>query len=193
MTETSSARLIAETVAALPGSAAERFASQVAARYRSGQEWVEMTYEEAGKAIAEIALGLIDLGLTPGDRVCLVANTRLEWTLCSFGISAAGGVVVPVYPTNSPNECKWVAGDSGARMAICEDEGQRKKFEQVREDLPELEHLIGIEPGDDVMSLDELRSRGAGRDSAELSERQDDVKPEDPYTIVYTSGTTGPP
>ncbi len=193
MTETSSPRLIAETVAALPGSAAERFGSRVAARYRSGEEWAEMTYEEAGRAIEEIALGLIDLGLQAGDRVCLLANTRLEWALCSFGISAAGGVVVPVYPTNSPNECKWVAGDSGARIAICEDEGQRKKFEQVRHDLPELEHLIGIESGAGDISLEELRARGSGRDASELAERQENVKPDDSYTIVYTSGTTGPP
>jgi long-chain acyl-CoA synthetase len=193
MTDTSSPRLIAETVSALPGSAAERFGSKAAARYRSGDGWAEVAYEEAGKAIDEIALGLIDLGVAPGDRVCLLANTRLEWTLCSFGISVAGGVVVPVYPTNSPSECKWVASDSGARIAICEDEGQRKKFVQVREELPELEHLIGIEPGGGEISLEQLRSRGAARDRSELAERQDNVKPEDPYTIVYTSGTTGPP
>jgi long-chain acyl-CoA synthetase len=193
MTDTSSPRLIAETVSALPAAAAERFGSKVAARYRSGDDWAEMTYEEAGKAIEEIALGLIDLGLAPGERVCLLANTRLEWMLCSFGISAAGGVVVPVYPTNSPSECKWVAGDSGARIAICEDAGQRAKFDQVREDLPELEHLIGIEPDGGEISLEELRARGASHDTSELAERRDSVKPEDSYTIVYTSGTTGPP
>jgi long-chain acyl-CoA synthetase len=185
--------LIAETVSALPGSAAERFGSKVAARYRSGDEWAEMTYEEAGKAIDEIALGLVDLGLKPGDRVCLLANTRLEWTLCSFGISAAGGVVVPVYPTNSPAECKWVAGDSGARIAISEDAGQYDKLQQVRDELPELKHVVGIEPDGGDISLEELRQRGATREARELVERQDSVAPEDPYTIVYTSGTTGPP
>jgi len=193
MTDTSSSELIAETVSALPSSAAERFGAKVAARYRSGDGWAEMSYEQVGQAVEEIALGLIDLGLRPGDRVCLLANTRLEWTLCSFGISAAGGVVVPVYPTNSPGECRWVAGDSGARIAICEDEGQRRKFEQVRDQLPELEHLIGIEAGAGEISLQELRARGAGRDRAELAERQAATRPEDPYTIVYTSGTTGPP
>jgi long-chain acyl-CoA synthetase len=193
MTDTSSPKLIAETVAALPGSAAEQFGSKVAARYRSGDEWAEMTYEEANQAIQEIALGLIELGIEPGDRACLLSNTRLEWTLCSFGISVAGGVVVPVYPTNSPSECQWVAGDSGARFAICEDEGQRKKFEQVRDELPALERLIGIQPEGGEISLEELRSRGAARDAGELAERQDNVKPDDPYTIVYTSGTTGPP
>src|SRR5437016_5649825 len=123
MTDTTSTpRLIAETVAALPSSAAERFGSNVAARYLQGDEWAEMTYAEAGRAIDEIALGLIDLGIEPGDRVCLLANTRVAWTLASYGIAAAGAVIVPVYPTNAPSECKWVAGNSGARAAIVEDE-----------------------------------------------------------------------
>jgi long-chain acyl-CoA synthetase len=190
---TSSTRLIAETVAALPGSAAERFSDHVAARHREGEDWRELSYAEAGEAINEIALGLVDLGIQPGDRVCLLANTRVEWTLASFGISAAGGVVVPVYPTNAPSECKWVASNSGARAVICEDEEQRQKFDQIRDELPDLEHVIGIEPGGGEMSLQELRQRGAGGDRDELASRQGKVTPEDAYTIVYTSGTTGPP
>jgi long-chain acyl-CoA synthetase len=186
-------RLIASTVAALPASAADRFGSHVAARYKAGDEWREMTYEEAGTAIEEIALGLVELGIRPGDRVCLLSDTRLEWTLASYGISAAGGVVVPIYPTNSPNECKWVAGNSGARAAVCENEQQRQKLEQVRDDLPELEHLIGIEDGGGEVTLDQLRERGRGGDRGELSRRQDNVDPQDAYTIIYTSGTTGPP
>ncbi len=190
---TSSTRLISETVAALPGSAAGRFGDHVAARYREGGEWRELTYSAAGQAIEEIALGLVDLGIEPGDRVCLLANTRLEWTLASFGISAAGGVVVPVYPTNASSECKWVASNSGARAVICEDEGQRQKFEQVRDELPDLEHVIGIEPDGGEISLKELRERGSSGDRDELATRQSGVKPDDVYTIVYTSGTTGPP
>jgi len=193
VTDTSSPRLIAETVAALPGSAAERFGSHIAGRYRAGDEWREVTYSEAGSAIDEIALGLVDLGIEVGDRVCLLANTRVEWTLASYGISAAGAVVVPVYPTNSPRECQWVAGNSGARVVICEDEGQRAKLAEVRAQLPELKYVIGIEPGGGELTLDELRSRGAQRDPAELTARQDKTTAADPYTIIYTSGTTGPP
>jgi long-chain acyl-CoA synthetase len=185
--------VIVQTVAALPGSALERFADRIAARRRSGEQWHELSYADAVKAIDEIALGLVDLGIEPGDRVCLLANTRLEWTLASFAISSAGAVVVPVYPTNSPKECEWVAGNSGAKAAICEDAGQLAKFEQVRGELPDLEHLIGIEAGVGDLTLDELRSRGAQRDIGELARRQENVRPDDAYTIVYTSGTTGPP
>ncbi|HEY1593712.1 MAG TPA: long-chain fatty acid--CoA ligase [Solirubrobacteraceae bacterium] len=192
MTDTTSTP-IAKTVASLAGSAAERFASNIAARYRDGSEWRELSYAEVGKAIEELALGLVDLGVEPGDRVCILANTRLEWTLASYAISATGAVIVPVYPTNSPQECKWVVGNSGARAIIVEDEGQRQKIDQVRDELPDLEHVIGIEQGAGEMTLDELRERGAGGERAELARRQDAVEPDDGWIIIYTSGTTGPP
>ena len=184
---------IASTVASLPGSAAERFGSQTAARFKKDGEWREMSYAEMGEAIDEIALGLVDLGIEAGDRVCILAETRLEWTLASLGASAAGAVAVPVYPTNAPSECKWVAGNSGARAIFCENEGQLAKIEEVRDELPDLEHVIGIDEGGGELSLDELRARGRDRDRGELGPRQEQVSPEDPYTIVYTSGTTGAP
>ncbi|MGZ4183114.1 MAG: AMP-dependent synthetase/ligase [Solirubrobacteraceae bacterium] len=184
---------IASTVASLPGSAAERFGSHTAARFKKAGEWSEMTYAEMGEAVDEIALGLVDLGIEVGDRVCILAETRLEWTLASLGISAAGAVTVPVYPTNSPSECKWVAGNSGARAIFCENEGQRTKIEEVRDELPDLEHVIGIDEGGGELSLDELRARGREPDRGELGPRQEQVSPQDAYTIVYTSGTTGAP
>jgi long-chain acyl-CoA synthetase len=184
---------IASTVASLPGSAAERFGSHTAARFKKDGEWRELSYAEMGEAIDEIALGLVDLGIEVGDRVCILAETRLEWTLASLGVSAAGAVAVPVYPTNAPSECKWVAGNSGARAIFCENDGQRAKIEDVRDGLPDLEHVIGIDEGGGELSLDELRARGRERDRGELAPRQEQVSPEDPYTIVYTSGTTGAP
>ncbi len=193
MTDTTSEpKLSASNVSALPASAAERFGDRVAARYKDGDEWRDMNYAEVGKAIEEIALGLAAIGIEPGDRVCILSDTRLEWTLTSYGISAAGGVVVPIYPTNSPNECKWVIGNSGARAVVVENEGQAEKIEKIKNELPELEHIIGIESGGDG-SLEELRERGRQGTPDGLAPRQAQINPEDPYTIVYTSGTTGPP
>ena len=184
---------IASTVASLPSSAAARFGPNVAARFKHDDQWGELTYAEFVEAIEEIALGLIDLGIQVGDRVCLLAGTRVEWSMADFGISAAGAIAVPVYPTNAPSECEWVVGNSGARAIFCEDQGQVDKIDQVRGALSELAHVIGIEPGAGELSLDELRERGRTRDRGELSARQDQVSPDDPYTIIYTSGTTGAP
>ena len=112
---TSSNRKIAATVAELPGSAAERFGDALAARYKVGDEWRELSYAEFGSAIEQLGLGLIDAGIERGDRVCLLSDTRVEWTLASYAISVAGAVVVPIYPSSSLQECKWVASNSKAR------------------------------------------------------------------------------
>jgi long-chain acyl-CoA synthetase len=152
-----------------------------------------MSYADAGQTIKELALGLVDLGIEPGDRVCLLASTRIEWVQAMYAISAAGAIVVPIYPTNSPKECQWVAGNSGARAVILEDEAQRQKFDQIRGELDDLEHVIGIEPDAGEISLDELRQRADGHEESELTERQDKIDPQDPFIIIYTSGTTGPP
>ena len=105
-------------------------------------------------------------------------------------------MVVPIYPTNSPEECQWVAGNSGSVAVVCEDAGQVAKIVAVRERLPALRTIVVIEPAGetaDAISLDEVRERGRGRDAAELEARTAAVTPEDPFTFIYTSGTTGPP
>src|ERR1022692_1049943 len=194
MTDTrSSTKLIASTVGALPSSSAERFGAHIMARHKVGDEWHEVTYAQAGQAIDELALGLVEIGIKPGDRVSILSDTRVEWTLASYAISAAGGVVVPMYPTNSTRECEWVAGNSEACAVVCENKTQRAKIEEIRNALPKLEHVIGMDSDAGELTLDELRARGREGDPKELSARQERVDPQDAYTIIYTSGTTGPP
>ncbi len=181
------------TITALAVSAKERFGERVAARFKVQDEWRELTYADVTDAIDEIALGLIELGIAPGDRVGVLADTRIEWTLASYGISVAGAVVVPIYPTSSPRECAWVLGNSESRAVFCENASQKAKIDEVVGELPELMTTIGIEADAGDVSLVDLRARGAGRDRSELADRVAAVAPADPYTIIYTSGTTGPP
>src|SRR3954447_11316339 len=185
-----------KTIADLIGRAAEQYGDRVAARHKVDGAWHDVTYAEVGEAVREIGLGLIDLGIEPADRVCILAKTRLEWTLCDFAISSAGGVVVPIYPTNSPEECEWVAGNSESVAIVCENAEQVAKIVAVRDRLPALRTMIVIDPaGDtaDAIPLDEVRQRGRARDAAELEARTAGVGPDDTFTIIYTSGTTGPP
>ena len=183
------------TIARAAADAAERRGDRVAVRYRGGEEWRELTFAEVAEIVDEIALGLVSLGVERGDRVALLANTRPEWTFASLAISRAGAVVVPIYPTNSPEECEWVAGNSDSRIVICEDAGQVAKIEQVRGGLEHLEQVLVIDPGEGAAdaSIERLRERSRGGDRAELDRRCEAVAPGDPYTIIYTSGTTGPP
>ncbi|MDP9384013.1 MAG: AMP-dependent synthetase/ligase [Actinomycetota bacterium] len=184
------------TMADLIAIASEKYADRIAAKYKRGGEWHDVTYAEVGAAVDEIALGLIDLGIVPGDRVSLLCTTRLEWTLADFGISSAGAVVVPIYPTNSPEECEWVAGNSESVAIVCEDAEQVAKILAVHERLPHLRTIVVIDPSGetgDAIPLDEVRARGRARDASEVAERRENVGPEDPFTFIYTSGTTGPP
>jgi len=183
-----------KTIADLLSRAAEQRGGDVAVRCKRGEEWVSVTYGEVNDVAREIALGLLDLGLAEGDRVALLANTRPEWTYCDFAIAAAGGVVVPIYPTNSPEECQWVVGDSESRVVICEDADQAQKIAEVRTELPCIETVVVMEgEAEGAVTLDEVRDRGRGHDASELKARMEAVGPEHPFTFIYTSGTTGPP
>src|SRR3954465_9569399 len=195
-----------KTIADLIGRAAEQYGERVAARHKVDGGWRDVTFAEAAEAAREIGLGLIDLGIQPGERVCLLSTTRIEWTYCDFAISSAAAVVVPIYATNSPGECEWVAGNSEAVAVVCEDAEQVAKIVAVRERLPQLRTIVVIDPaGDtpdahaphrraghpaDAIALDDVRERGRARDAGELDARAAAVGPDDTFTIIYTSGTT---
>jgi long-chain acyl-CoA synthetase len=185
-----------KTIADMIRLAADRYGERVAAIHKVGDTWREVTFAEVGEIVSEVGRGLIDLGIEPGERVCILSNTRVEWTYFDFAISSAGAIVVPIYPTNSPEECEWVAGNSEAVAIVCEDASQVAKIAAVRDRLPALRTLIAIDPSGDVgdaISLDDVRERGRTRDAAEIEARAAAVSPDDPFTFIYTSGTTGPP
>jgi long-chain acyl-CoA synthetase len=185
-----------KTIADLLPLAAEKYASNVAVRHKVDGEWRDVTYAEVGEVVSEIGRGLIALGIEAGDRVCILCGTRPEWTYADFGISTAGATVVPIYPTNSPEECAWVAGNSEARAIICENPEQVAKIAAVRDELPNLQTIVVIDPEGDVgdaVALDDVRAQGRDVDQAKLDERTAAVGPDDAFTFIYTSGTTGPP
>ncbi|MGW6531034.1 AMP-dependent synthetase/ligase [Streptomyces venezuelae] len=170
------------TLALLAEWAAERHTGLPALRFRRDGEWAEMSYEELRDAARRVGRALLALGVRPGDRVGILAETRPEWTCTHFGVLAAGAVVVPVYPTAGDDEVAWVLSDSGAEVVICEDADRAAKVERLRDRLPALRHvLLMTDPPAELGSPDELLARASARSAADLA------------TIIYTSGTTGPP
>jgi long-chain acyl-CoA synthetase len=180
---------MAETLPQLVVAAAERHGGAIALRDRS----LTATFTDVSTAMHEIAAGLIELGVQPGDRVAILGDTRPEWTLADCGALCAGAVVVPVYQTSSPEECRYVLAHAGARVIVCEDAGQVAKVRAIAEELPALEHVVAIEPVPGVESLDTLRSRARTQTDPRVAERIAALRPDEVATIVYTSGTTGPP
>jgi long-chain acyl-CoA synthetase len=183
--------------AQLPADVAKH-AGKPALRYKDGDAWRDISYDEVGEAVREISLGLVDLGIEPGDRVAILSHTRPEWTLANFGILTAGATSVSIYQTNSPEECHYVLDHSESRAVFVEDGEQLAKIREVEAELPSLKHVIvmapeaGLDLGDAV-SLDDLRDRGRARDASEWQQRIDAVSPDDACVFIYTSGTTGPP
>jgi len=203
MASTTGSKTIADL---MPHSAGEH-AEQIAVRHKRDGEWHDVSYAQLGDIVNEIGLGLIDLGIEAGERLCILANTRPEWSYVDMAATSAGAVVVPIYQTNSPEECLWVISDSGACAVVCENDEQLAKIVAIREQIPNVRTIVVIDPPADSeqsgsspriasvtpVTLDEVRQRGRSRSIDELEARRAAVKPEDPFTFIYTSGTTGPP
>ena len=160
---------------------------------RNGQP-AYISYTELGTIASEIARGLMSLGVEAGDRVAILGLTSAEWTLADCGTQCAGAVVAPIYHTNSPEECGYVLRHSDARVVFCENAAQAAKVEQVRDSCPALEHIVLFDDGrDEVLTIDGLRRLGAEVTPEAVIERLAALEPDDVATLVYTSGTTGPP
>ncbi len=194
--EAASASTRTATMAALLSRAAEMHASATALRWKRSGEWRSITYAETWRMTCELGLGLVDAGVVPGDRVCILAGTRPEWTLCDLALASIRAVVVPIYPTSSAEECAWIVRNSGAVAVICEDIAQLEKLRHVSDTWRGLRTVAVMEPDpapEHILTLDALRQRGVAGDREKLVRDIAESEPNDPYTLIYTSGTTGLP
>jgi long-chain acyl-CoA synthetase len=151
--------------------------------------WVPVTWREFDRQVRDLAAGLIAAGIQSGDRVALMSRTRYEWTVLDYAILTAGGVVVPVYPTSSPDQVEWILGDSGSVAVVVETGEHADMVAAARSRLPALSHVWAI----DGEGLADLTARGALVTSGQVEERRRSRGAGDLAEIVYTSGTTGRP
>jgi long-chain acyl-CoA synthetase len=195
------------TIADLPFHIMGRFPKPLTIGRCRGDEIIGLSSKEMFERVRDLSLGLRTLGVSSGDRVAIIAESRPEWQLCDFAILAAGAVTVPIYPTLSSAQAQYILQDSGARLAIVSTRLQLEKTQEVRHLLPALEAVVCMDPAAasaapaaaSVLSLDELERRGhtwmtgewgAGREFRDTARA---VTPDSLATIIYTSGTTGEP
>ncbi len=185
---------------------ARELAARPRYRYRVADGWREVTWQTMAERVRAIAAGLLDLGVAPGDRVALLSNTRPEWMEIDFAILACGALTVPIYQSNLPAECGYIIANSESSVVFVENPKQRAKIEEVTRhgfELDGVRQTIGVravitiegDPGAGE-SLAALVKRGRdalGHLLGELDARIADLKRDQLATIVYTSGTTGPP
>jgi long-chain acyl-CoA synthetase len=154
---------------------------------RSGEE--TQTWSELKAQVGRIAGGLASLGVKKGDTVALMLSNRPEFVACDLAAVSLGAVPFSIYQTSSPEQIAYVVGDAGAKVAIVES-AFLGVFEEARQDLPAVEHLIVIDGEGGSQSLAELEALDPAFD-ADTSGAA--VGPDDLLTLIYTSGTTGPP
>src|SRR4051794_10819774 len=181
-----------KTVADLFPEAVRKHGPRRAITYKEDDgRWTSKTYDEVGETVRKLSLGLMALGIEKGDKVAILSNTRPEWTYFDFAALSAGATVVPIYQTNSPEECQYVLENSDAVAVIVEDDEQLEKIRKIRDNCPRLEHVIRMTgKSADTLSLGELSERGSSGTEEDWRERYSSVTSDDICTFIYTSGTT---
>ncbi|MEU4850032.1 AMP-dependent synthetase/ligase [Streptomyces gilvosporeus] len=169
--------------------AAEAPADIVLARKQPSGAWRDITAAEFAAEVRAVAKGLIAHGLFPGDRLAIMARTTYEWTLIDFAAWAAGLVTVPLYPTSSAHQARWILHDSGARACVVENVEETRLISGIRGELPALEHLWQFNTG----AVSQLVAAGRDLPDEVVDQRRSTVGPASLATLIYTSGTTGRP
>ncbi len=180
---------------------AARYGPRPALRTRTAEGWIALTWDDYATSVHQLAAGLVAHGLAAGDRVGILSGNRQEWHQCDMAVLGAGGVTVPVYPTNSSSQVAYVLSHSGCRFVVVEGIDQLAKVLLRLDELPALERIFVLDrtPGLDhevVGDLEELAEAGRAELAAHatvIEERGAALRLDDLATLVYTSGTTGRP
>jgi long-chain acyl-CoA synthetase len=163
--------------------------------------WQTITWEQTRQRALELAAGLIALGLRPGERVALMLPNRVEHVLADLGVVHAGGVPVTFYATLAADQVGYVAGDCEATIAVLDGASELARWQAVLGSLPRLKQIIvrdaaACPSGDQYLSWADFAALGRERYAAApgaVADRIAAISPDDPVTLLYTSGTTGYP
>jgi long-chain acyl-CoA synthetase len=180
---------------------ARKLSDAGAMKYKRDGEWVTITWTGYADLVRRAAGGLRSLGLDAGERAAILSTNRYEWHVGDIAIQSCGGITVPIYPTNSPTQVAYIAGHAEAKVIFCENAAQLAKVKEVLADLPNLKKAVmfdptGVTEDGFVMTWDGLLAAGDAFNAehpSDVDDRITAVKPDDLCTLVYTSGTTGPP
>lgn len=151
--------------------------------------WRDVTSADFLSEVQSLAKGLIASGIKPGDAVALMSRTRYEWTMIDFAVWFAGGVVVPIYETSSPQQIQWILSDSDAVAVFIENDDHLQRVEAVKSNCPRLKQIWRIDSKD----FSDLHKLGEKVSDSDLESARANAEAKDLATIVYTSGTTGNP
>ncbi|HXP06007.1 MAG TPA: long-chain fatty acid--CoA ligase [Stellaceae bacterium] len=152
-----------------------------------------MSWAETANQVSRLARGLVALGIAPGDRVALAAESRPEWVIADLAIMSAGAIAVPAYTTNTVEDHRHILGNSGARAVITSKPPLSERVCDAAVQLPNVRRVIAMEgAGENMRGWEDVLALGAERPD-DVAERIAAIKPDDIACLIYTSGTGGPP
>ena len=191
------------TVATLARDWARRAPHQVAMREKDLGIWQELTWDRVWNDVLDAAHALLALGVETGDRVSIHSEDRPEWVVLDIAAVAVRAITVGLYPTNPATEVEYLLGDSGSTVHLAEDQEQVDKVFASPTASDALKRIVYLEPRgltayDDerLISWDDLLELGRQHRAANpgaVEQRMAEAQSNDVVTLVYTSGTTGPP
>jgi len=162
-------------------------------------EYATITYGEMRDVVRRLATGFRTIGVENGDRIGIMADTRMEWAMTDFALLATGGIVTTVYTESSPQQCRYLLNDPGATGVVVENEALLDRVAQVQDDLTlefvvVLDELQMYEDVDQIYSLADIYDIGESRfDEDQYLSWIDEQDVHDLASLIYTSGTTGKP
>ena len=167
---------------------------KVALARKENGEWRKYSPAEYQELTRKVSYALIELGIQPKDKVAIISSNRPEWNILDMAITMIGAIDVPIYPTISKEDYRYILDNCDARMVVLEGVAVMNKVEEVRADIPKLEYLYTFQNREKYPYFAQLVELGEQHPhEEELKRRMDAVRPEHCATIVYTSGTTGEP
>lgn len=157
-------------------------------------KWITYSTQDYVRIANNISYGLLEMGLKKGDKIITASNNRPEWNFMDLGMMQIGVVHVPIYPTLSVEETKFIMNHSEAIMAVVSDKKIHAKFKTAMPDTPKIKELFTYDDVDGAKSWKEIAELGEKvkeKYEDEVIKIKDSIKAEDLFTIIYTSGTTG--
>ncbi len=175
------------------------YGDKSAMRYREGDTWKVITYNEMGDDIESAAKALIDMGIKEGDMVGIFSGNRPEWAIADFAIHMVKGVSVPIYSTNTAKQAEYIIDDAKIKLLFVANESQYQKIKTFSDRHTFLEKIVVFDKdvplsGENSIYFNDMLIKGSGSSSLpEIDKRLELTSPEDLATLIYTSGTTGDP
>jgi long-chain acyl-CoA synthetase len=156
--------------------------------------WIKYSIKDYISHADNISYGLLKLGIKPGDNIATISGSRPEWNLVDMGIQQVGAIHVPIYPTISESDYKYILEHAEVKVIFVTGREIYRKIEHLVGDLKGLLGVYSFKETDGVKHLDELISLGKeNTEPLQINAIKESIKPDDLATIIYTSGTTGNP